>query len=627
MKKKQLLFICTLLLFSVLSSVAQSNVVIIDDLKTYAGNQPFVYNKKDNKTYALNNLGSYELYGVYEKVTTTKLASPSDRSLTELSAPDGAYINLNYIPQLNTQVVAVIKASDGPDWQAIYGCGYNRDGWRNRFCFFTTNATINVQGEVGNKEQMVYNEKIWTILNATDGTLKIYDDEEMTNLRGTITDAPKTEEQMCKTPLYIFAQNKDWPDSGGNHKEIDCYNSNVILYGLKIYEDGKILFDLVPWLKNGKAGLKDILTEKFYESENEKSFYLDPDELEEGITAYEGKIVYNTTDKKVYKYNGEQGKYVEVGVLTENNEVIANSDYQNLQNWTCGDDEHWRDVFAEGNNIVWNKENRTNSIPNYAGTGGWEPLYYTLNVEPGQDYVVSFKYSTSGWQTWANGGAGGGEVDEDVNLPFKIVNTINIEQNNGHYGTDAGFINGAKLSSEAQENTEITIDFNTNNGIATFIIQFGVVNDGYNGYWFKFDNFEVKAKYAYPVEYPELISIAAKLAELIDEVEAFNNAHPTEYKDYIAEGINEAKVALESNDVDKQLEAMNELQETYKQLKELLGITTPITIINANTAKKLKVYTITGQYIGTFENAEKIVVPNKGVYIVNDGEHTKKVRF
>ena len=125
------------------------------------------------KYYAYNNLGQYEEYGVFTEVNTLKVAGGGVTEIEYLKSPNGAYINLNYIPKANTKAICTMVAEEGGDWKAAYGCGYYSGGWKDRFCFFTTNATINLGGETGDKTQMFYGQKIRTVLDAAAGKMDI----------------------------------------------------------------------------------------------------------------------------------------------------------------------------------------------------------------------------------------------------------------------------------------------------------------------------------------------------------------------------------------------------------------------------------------------------------------------
>jgi len=558
--RKLLLFVMSLLVGGTMLAQS-SNVEVVDNLSKYTGTETFVFNKADGKVYVRNNCNSYELYGVYEKVNSLKITQPDLQLGEYLKAPDGAYINLNYIPKNNTRAVAVIKASEGPDWKAVYGCGYDKDGWKDRFCFFSTNATIDLGGETGDKSQMVYGQKIWTVLDAAEGTLKIYDDEQMTNLRGTVTDSPKGETNTCKTPLYVFAQNKDYPAEVGDRVQTDCYNPYIELYNLKIYEGTTLVFDLIPVLSNSKGALKDKVSGKIFYSENDKLFEVGG--IESGITVYPGKMVYNTTDNKVYKYNGNEFEICGNGERTLS--PIASTDYKNMKNWICPN-EHWSSVYGDGSRISWDENTGTSSLNPYVGTSGWEPLSYKLTVEPYKDYNVSFTYGTGGWGTWDGNH---NETDNPTTLPFKIIDRENYNHGNGRYN-DEGLIAYAKISPEATDGSNYNVDFTSPTDIATFILQFGVVDDGEHtpAYWFSFSNWLVQ-EYVYPESYPAVNPFGPLLADLIPSVENYDGNITTALKNVLNEALTSAKAVAESSDLAAQKEAYDALKQAFDNVKAL----------------------------------------------------------
>ena len=140
--------ILLLLMFGVfvdIFSIAQNtpdNATIVDDLSTYGGADAFVFNKTDSRIYALNNLGKYEQYGNYEKVRTL-VVKPTDGELPYIYSVPGnvrnAYIRTDYIPTTKTRIelVAEIDPKWNYDWNAMFGCGYDKDGWKNHlFTYF-----------------------------------------------------------------------------------------------------------------------------------------------------------------------------------------------------------------------------------------------------------------------------------------------------------------------------------------------------------------------------------------------------------------------------------------------------------------------------------------------------------
>ena len=460
--------------------------IAIDNIKTYTGNEPYVYSKADMTYYALNSLGEYEEYGVFTEVNTLKAAGNAVTEIEYLKSPNGAYINLNYIPKANSKAICTMVAETGGDWKAAYGCGYNSGGWKDRFCFFTTNATINLGGETGNKEAMAYGRKIVTVLDAVAGKMDIFEADGTTPI-GTITDKPKTDD--CKTPLYVFAQNKDVPGGG---TQTDCYNPYVTIYDLKLYEGEILVMDLVPAVNGeGKGGLKDKLTGTFYSSANSAEFELSADGQamagQAGIPVYEGKRVKLTTDNHEYKY--QNGEWLDCGKMALEEITDTDPSYKDMRNWKTNNDH--MSIFAG-----FTYDGTTNEINPYVGTGGHEPYMFKIETIAGQDYNWSFVYSGSAYDSWHN-----------TEFHAYVANDYNLSTTE----TGANYNNNVIGIAEAfpfagVENKEYSIDFTAKQNNETLVVQFGDANDG-KQFWFKFANLKV-SKYIYPLAYEPIDFVA-----------------------------------------------------------------------------------------------------------------------
>ena len=459
MKKLLLLALC--LLGGVISSQAADPIEAtpVDDISTYTGTDAFVYDKATMKYYAYNNLGQYEEYGVFTEVNTLKVAGGGVTEIEYLKSPNGAYINLNYIPKANTKAICTMVAEEGGDWKAAYGCGYYSGGWKDRFCFFTTNATINLGGETGDKTQMFYGQKIRTVLDAAAGKMDIVAADGST---GTITDSPKTAD--CKTPLYVFAQNKDVPGGG---TQTDCYNPFVTIYSLQLYEGETLVMDLVPAVDaEGKGGLKDKLTDTFYGSANSAAFELSADGQalagDAGIPVYEGKMVI---------YNGHQYEYTaegfkDRGELAYEAVTAIGTDYRNLSNWSYPGSAY-DNTFGKN---VYDAATGSNTIDPYEGAGGWEPLSYKIEgLDKGENYRFSFDYTGKAWYSWSS----------YTTLPVFVLDNENMPEN-AFNNPDAALGHVALPNTEV-DNQHYSTNFVANHAYALLCIQFGVCDDGKHG--------------------------------------------------------------------------------------------------------------------------------------------------
>ena len=471
----------------------------VDNLASYTGNDPYVYDKTALKFYALNSNGEYEEYGIVSEVNTLKVAGNAISEIEYIKSPNNAYINLNYIPKANSKAVCTLVAEEGGDWKAAYGCGYYQNGWRDRFCFFTTNATINLGGETGDRSQMRYGEKIVTVLDAAAGKMDIFEADGET-LIGTINDSPKTAD--CKTPLYVFAQNKDVPDVS---TYTDCYNPFMTLYGLKLYEGETLVMDLVPAINGeGKGGLKDKLTGTFYGSANSAEFELSADGQamagEAGITAYEGKIViYNN-----HEYEYFNGSWVDRGEMTYQTVPEIGTDYKNLSTWS------YPGSAYDGTFGVNVFDGTTNTLNPYEGQGGWEPLSFKLTgLTKGDTYRASFIYSGTAWHSWSS----------YTVLPFFVLDNENMPDN-AFNNPDAALGYIALPNTETTNQAYSTV-FTANHNYALLCIQFGVCDDGSHdpAFAFSFSNINVEKRvlpqayngidWADPIKYTPLEYIEA----------------------------------------------------------------------------------------------------------------------
>ena len=526
---KKFLFLFMGLLLSSLGTFAQSTTIEatpIDNLSTYTGTEPYVFDMSARKYYAYNNLNQYEEMGIYPEVSTLKVAGGGVTEIeyikTNSSMSTVPYINLNYIPKANSRAICTLQAETGGDWKAAYGCGYYDAGWKDRFCFFTTNATINLGGETGNREAMRYGEKIVTVLDASIGTMEIYEADGTTHI-GTITDSPKTAD--CKTPLYVFAQNKDVP---GKSTFTDCYNPFITLYSLQLYEGETLVMDLVPVVDaEGKGGLKDKLTGTIYTSANSGEFELSADgqaiAADAGISVYPGKLVINTSDNHEYKWDGTQ--WVDLGSVYQ---PISDTNYQNMSNWTC------RFGYESTYDNIENSDGNDNFFNPYTGAGGWEP--YQCKVEgltKGEDYRVSFKFTSQGWNSWSNYST----------LPFFVTNNWDFGATyvpNGVGGEVLGYV-GLPQAVLNNQPYSFTFTADDNNVLA---IQFGVGADN-KDFYFHFDDLIIE-KADYPEKY-DLTWVDPNKYTPLEYIESTSAARENAYTTpYIAKASTEIDLMFQS---------------------------------------------------------------------------------
>jgi len=456
-----------------------------DNISSYEGNDPYVYDATAYKYYALNDLGKYEEYGVFSKVSTLKSSGLKDKELDYIQTTKAeAYFKTGYIPKTNTRVVAkalVGSKGQGGNWRALYGVGYNDNGWKDRFCLFTnTNndfIAINVENEVLGAS--IYDRIANYELDAATGKGIVYDADGTTVLR-TIQGEPKASD--CVTEMYILAQNKTVP--GGN-EIVDCKNPTVTLFGLQIFEGETLVKNYVPYVNaDGVVGLKETKGDEFIAPTG-------GDVQSGSVTNYEGKIVRLLTDNHVYQYTG--GAWVDKGAMTM--KELANTDYKDMRTWKTNDNH--TGVFD--GKITYTEEGN-NFIDPYVGTGGHEPLMTKIDVNKGDDYCFSFKASHPKYWSWQG---------QDHMVHASVWNGYDLGTS-GTYRYIGDDNNNILASFAFQYQTEVTdlpvvMDFTAAQATETLIIQFGDGEDGEHGFWWRFNDVKV-AKYVYPVAYQEIIA-------------------------------------------------------------------------------------------------------------------------
>ncbi len=571
MKKLLLFFAC---LFIGNMAFAQSSIVptVIDNLSNYTGSDPYVLNKADGKVYVLNNLGEYERYGVYVNVSDLKIAKPVQQKAieyieTRLGTSTG-FINTGYIHKSSTRVVADVEITQNAaqNWEAIFGAR-NGNWERNAFVVFSRSdkegagdkGCFSRTFEGGGRYEQPGTEEIpmnTRITVAAEGRTVTFTRQGEPQPAASITAGNDDEvaDDGVNT-MFIFDLNTDGPD-GKRRDNSRCY---MKLYSFKIYEDGALVCDFVPVVTDmGEAGVLNQLTGEVKVAEDGQVF-LSPDGEEiansgKGVTVYEGKLVFNTTDQNLYKYTN--GAFQLVGPRTfipaETREGFV--DYRNLNNWETNND---HTVVYEGK-ISYDEATGMNEINNYEGIGGFEPLMVKLPTVPGETYNFTYKFTSSPYNSWHN-----------VEMRTYIANFYDLWTS--HSGIDVG---GDILATYTipfagtPEETTVNLEFTAEQDSETLVYQFGDVNDGALGFWFHFSGLQLQ-KLEYPETYPVINIYKPQLAALIPEVEAFTVNTTAALQAALDEALNAAKAALNGDDMEAQRQALENLQRAFDNVKSI----------------------------------------------------------
>lgn len=475
---------------------APIEAIAIDNINSYTGSEPYVYNKANMTYYALNNLGQYEEYGIFSEVSTLKVAGGGVTEIEYIATTESdgkhPYINTNYIPKANTRIVmdVDIENSTAKDWMAVFGA--RQGGWTNHaFVLFArafgsqngvfnrTNDEHRGDSEIPRNQRMTIDALgktcSFTLAGASDPAL-------------TITTSDGSSVQDCTNNLFIFDTNT--AGAGGNQRD----NSYIYmkLYGCQIYEGETLVRDFVPIVDSeGNGGLKDKVTGEIILSASADNFVLSADgqavASSAGISVYEGKRVKLTTDNHEYKY--QNGEWLDCGKMALEEIADTTPSYKDMRNWKTNNDH--MSIFAG-----FTYDGTTNVIDPYVGTGGYEPYMFQIPTLAGQDYNWSFVYSGSVYDSW-----------HSTQFHAFVTNAYDLGM------TATGDAIGGDIIGIAEafpfagvENKPYSIDFTAKQSNETLVVQFGDVNDGKN-FWFKFANLKV-SKYIYPLAYEQIDFVA-----------------------------------------------------------------------------------------------------------------------
>lgn len=499
---KKILFIFMGLLIGGLfsSANAQIEATPIDNLSTYTGTEPYVFDMSARKYYALNNLNQYEEMGLYPEVSTLKVAGGGITEIEYIATEQSQgtdnvpYINTNYIPKANTRIVmdVDIANSTAKGWMAVFGA--RQGGWTShafvlfarawdnqKGCYNRTGDEHAADSDIPRDQRMTIEAvgKTCTFTLAGQSTPAL-----------TITTKAESTVEDCTNNLYLFDTNTD--GAGGNRRD----NSYVFmkLYGCKIYEGETLVRDFVPIVNaEGIGGLKDKVTGQEFFSASSNDFALSPDGQaiadDAGISVYPGKLVINKSDEHEYKWDGTQ--WVDLGSVFQE---IAATNYKDMRReangggWNC----RWgyENTF---NGFIHDDANGTNTISPYHGAGNWEP--YQCKVEgltKGENYRVSFDFSCGDWFGWPN--------FKYNPLPFYVLNNENFNRELQATTIGGDVLAYVGLPQSATNKKSYSLPFTATDNFAVLAVQFGFVDDGTHDpeFYFSFDN--IKIEFA---DYPE----------------------------------------------------------------------------------------------------------------------------
>lgn len=188
---------------------------------------------------------------------TTILPSAYEQLTYIESDSSHQYINLNYIPTMQTGVKAHVEYTSLASDNYFIGC--RDDSGNTRFWLGIAGNAL--RGAIGNWGSSgipaVANKKYLFTFNLNCDKKQGLDDN--------IKDLTMVEEFEPERPMYLFAP---------NNKGIANYGSACKIYDCKIYEGSKLVMDLVPAKRkiDNIVGMYDLVTETFYTNQGTGSF-------------------------------------------------------------------------------------------------------------------------------------------------------------------------------------------------------------------------------------------------------------------------------------------------------------------------------------------------------------------
>ena len=522
----------------------------IADISTYTGTDKFVYSIADEKVYAYNSSGAYELYGQYLTVDGSYTDIDYIETTTAMGTSNVPYINTGYVHKPTTKIVMECNVTNYTEknWMAFFGA--RNDSYKNNAMVMFWSSSIGGKNYMGiynrsgnegkGSTEIPTGQKLMITATGTTATIKKTDNTSFDiTTTGTANDGVN--------PMYIFDTNKGGPN--GNNRD----NSFIYmkLYSFKVYEGNTLIMDFQPMVNAfGVAGLRDKISGRQYTSASSQAFA----KSAAGsilVPGYEGKIVQNSADNHWYQYTS--GAWVDKGLMDKT--AISPTDYKNMGNWSK--DSGHASCFGA---VTYSDDSNTFTAK---GIGGHENFWYNISTESNSCYHYSFKYSCDDWTTWA------GDKNNADNfmraLVLKGSNDYNgTEENGNSYGEKVRARYG--LPHNATSDLLIEMDFKANHTSVDLFFQFGKVEDDKNLNW-TFKNILVQ-KYTFPsaatyIE-PVLPDYLSMITLLTTEVDAYDTSKTTTALATALSSANTtAKAITDSNTDQEKKAALDNLRTAY----------------------------------------------------------------
>lgn len=247
----------------------------------------------------------------YENYKTT-----SYTELAYLSTDGNQWIDTGFIPDNNTRVVMDVflyKQSSYPT--CIFGArkGTRTSSNGSAFCLWSMEETYfrtDYDNNVANFNAL-----------RPKGRRAIDKNKETTKIDDTSW-APSPSTFNSSVTLRLFTNHSDQEES------VDTRQAELIFYSCQIYDDGTLVRDFIPVLKNGIAQIYDKLNKTYYASQGSKPFIAGPENtIPKNYVPLE--YIESVLD------NTNEAPYIDTGILTSSDTNISvKFKFSQVNRWT-----------------------------------------------------------------------------------------------------------------------------------------------------------------------------------------------------------------------------------------------------------------------------------------------------
>ena len=201
--------------------------------------------------------------GVFQTATGGMLYGPVDIPVEYVEATGEQHLDIEYVPSEKTRLIADIQYTVVPaslaasGWHSQYSKEafvFGVDGGYFKTCVNPTNVWQD-SGVSADTKRRVFD------IQSGSQKLGIVENGE-TNFVQFATSTYSDPDHSAES-IFLFARHAKWVTEP--IPEVNGWCS-MRIYGLRIYENGELVRDFVPCVRNGRAGLKDVLSHSFKES-------------------------------------------------------------------------------------------------------------------------------------------------------------------------------------------------------------------------------------------------------------------------------------------------------------------------------------------------------------------------